>query len=248
MFRGKEIDHNLDRDRIRKLLIIGVAGSVLTGAGDFLLGFAEESSGSNLASSIMSSAQNLSDWQIITGGLLGMIGILLEGLACFAIYRLMADSTPKYARIYKIGIIGYIWLAPVGCHLNMGILNLAYKYLLQADVSLAEEAAKPLIYGFSIPVWVLLIILWLPAIIIQFMAFAKGYTPYPAKTKWFSVLVGIWPILIVSVIIGPHTAWGAGIGTTFLSFGNLFMFAGLLAALPSAECFNEFRNNLKQEA
>lgn len=31
------IDHNLDRERIRKLLMIGLYASILTGIGDFLL-------------------------------------------------------------------------------------------------------------------------------------------------------------------------------------------------------------------
>ena len=33
------IDHNLNRERIRKLLIIGVIGSVLTGIGTMFLSF-----------------------------------------------------------------------------------------------------------------------------------------------------------------------------------------------------------------
>ena len=36
------INHNLDRQRIRKLLLIGLIASVMTGIGDFLLGFADE--------------------------------------------------------------------------------------------------------------------------------------------------------------------------------------------------------------
>ena len=35
------IDHNLDRARIKKLLTIGLFASILTGIGDFLLGYAE---------------------------------------------------------------------------------------------------------------------------------------------------------------------------------------------------------------
>ena len=91
------IDHNLDRARIRKLLAIGLFASVLTGIGDFLLGYAESTAGSSLATSVMASAPNLADWQMITGSLLGFFGIFLEGLACFAVYRLMADAAPKYA-------------------------------------------------------------------------------------------------------------------------------------------------------
>ena len=234
------IDHNLNRERIRKLLIFGVIGSVLTGIGDFLVGFGEEVPVSGLAESMMANAVNMSDGQLIAGGLLGAFGLLLEGLACFAVYRLMADSSLKYAHIYRAGIIGYIWLAPIGCHMNVGLMNIAYKYLLQLDPAAASKAAKIMIYGFCAPLWILLIILWLPAIIVQFKAFAKGYTPYPKKAKWFCVLVGMWPALIVSLIIGPGTALGGGIGTMFLSFGNAFMFGGLLASLPSQERFEEF--------
>ena len=240
------IDHNLDRARIRKLLMIGLFASVLTGIGDFLLGYAESTEGSSLAAGVMASAPNLTDWQMITGSLLGFFGIFLEGLSCFAVYRLMADAAPKYAHLYRAGIFGYIWLAPVGCHLNMGILNLAYKYLLQADEALAAKAADLLFYGFSQPVYLLLVIFWLPMIIIQFKAFAKGLTPYPKKAKWFCVLIGAVPALVLSVLLGPYTALGAGIGTMFLSFGNAFMFGGLLATLPSAEQFKAFESSLPQ--
>ncbi len=173
------IDHNLDRDRIKKLLIFGVIGSVLTGAGDFLLGFGEEVETSGFAESIMANAQNMSDGQLIAGGLLGMIGLLLEGLAFFAVYRLMADSSLKYAHIYRAGIIGYIWLAPIGCHMNVGVLNIAYKYLLTMDSAVASKVARLLIYGFSVPVWILLIFFWVPMIVVQWKALSKGLTPYP---------------------------------------------------------------------
>ena len=236
------INHNLDRPRIKKLLMIGLFASVLTGIGDFLLGYAESTASGSLAASVMASAPNLTDWQMITGSLFGFFGIFLEGLSCFAVYRLMADAAPKYAHLYRAGIFGYIWLAPVGCHLNMGILNLAYKYLLQADEALAAKVADLLFFGFSLPIYLLLVIFWLPMMIIQFKAFAKGLTPYPKKAKWFCVPIGAVPALVLAVILGPNTALGAGIGTMFLSFGNAFMFGGLLATLPSEEQFTAFES------
>ena len=239
------IDRNLNRSRIRKLLIIGLFGSILTGIGDFLVGFGEGVSVSGLAESMMANAVNMTDAQLVAGGLFGAFGLLLEGLACFAVYRLMADASPKYAHIYRSGIIGYIWLAPIGCHMNVGVMNLAYKYLLPLDPSAASKLANIMIYGFCQPLWVLLIIFWVPAMIVQWKAFSKGYTPYPVKAKWFSVLTGMWPALIISFIIGPNTALGGGIGTMFLSFGNAFMFGGLLAVLPSQERFDEFEKELQ---
>ena len=53
------INHNLDRQRIRKLLLIGLIASVMTGIGDFLLGFADEVESSGLAEALMANAPNL---------------------------------------------------------------------------------------------------------------------------------------------------------------------------------------------
>ena len=238
------IDNNLDRARIKKLLTIGLIASIMTGIGDFFLGFGEELPTTNMAASVMANATNLADWQLITGGLLGMFGLFLEGLAFFAIYRLMADAAPKYAHIYRSSIFGYIWLAPIGCHMNVGVLNMAYKYLVGVDPALADQLAERLIYCFSVPVWVLLILFWLPGIVVQFKAFAKGLTPYPVYAKWFNLFAGGIPVLIIAAVIGANTALGGGIGTTFLSCGNALTFGGLLATLPGEERFESFRKGL----
>jgi len=130
--------------------------------------------------------------------------------------------------------------------MNVGVFNLAYKYLLQADATLAAKAADLLFYGFSEPIYLLLIVFWLPMMIVQFMAFSKSMTPYPGKAKWFCVPIGAVPALFLSLILGPGTALGAGIGTMFLSFGNAFMFGGLLATLPDAERFEAFGKTLRR--
>lgn len=239
------INNNLDRTRIRKLLIIGLLGSTITGAGDFLLGFGEEMEASGLAESLMANAINLSDRQLIWGGLLGAFGLFLEGLAYFAVYRLMADAAPKYAHIFRAGIFGYIWLAPIGCHMNVGIMNYAYKNLLLLDPVIAAKAAKVMIYGFCIPIWVCLILFWLPMIVVQYKAFAEVLTPYPTQTKWFTIFIGAIPALLISAIVGPRTALGGGIGTMFLSFGNAFVFGGLLRTLPDENKFHTFADRQK---
>ena len=46
------IDNNLDRPRIRKLLLIGLIASVMTGIGDFLIGFGDEMEASGFAESV----------------------------------------------------------------------------------------------------------------------------------------------------------------------------------------------------
>ncbi|MCR5090498.1 MAG: hypothetical protein K6C08_13425 [Oscillospiraceae bacterium] len=238
------INNNLDRMRIRKLLVIGLVGAVMTGAGDFLLGSGEGTAAAGLAEAVMSSAPNLSDAQLIWGGLLGAFGLFLESLAFFAVYRLMADAAPRYAHIYRTGIFGMLWLAPIGCHMNVGLMNYAYKNLLALDADAAAKAARVMIYAFCVPLWMILILFWVPMIVVQWKAFAKGMTPYPTYAKWFNLIVGAVPALIVAAVLDPQTAWGAGIGTMFLSFGNAFTFGGLLAALPDQARFDSFRKQL----
>lgn len=242
------ITNSLDRPRVRKLLATGLGASVITGVGDFLLGFAEETRGTGLAANVLANAASASDAQLIWGGLLGLVGIFLEGLSFFGVYRLMADKAPRYAHAYRTGIFGYIWLAPVGCHMNVGLMTLAYKYLLTSDVTLAEHVGDELLMAFAVPVWILLVAFWVPMIVVQFRAFSKGMTPYPRYARWFNLIVGAVPPLVVAALLGPGTALGAAIGTTFLSCGNALTFGGLLATLPSEERFEEFRRELRPNA
>ena len=67
------IDNNLDRPRIRKLLLIGLIASVMTGIGDFLLGFGAEMETAGFAEGMMASALNLSDAQLVWGGRTGVL-------------------------------------------------------------------------------------------------------------------------------------------------------------------------------
>ena len=74
--------------------------------------------------------------------------------------------------------------------------------------------------------------------------FSRGLTPYPRRARWFNVIVGGVPALAVALLLGPEHALGQAVGTMFLSFGNAFMFGGLLVSLPSQRHFDEFLASL----
>ena len=242
------IDDNLNRARIRKLLAIGLFGCVLCGIGDFLLGYAVPADvGGGMFDAILATAPNCSDAQLIAGGLFGMVGLFLEAGGFFGIYRLMADAAPDYAHTFRASIFGYLWLAPIGCHLNVGVLNYAYKYLFAASPELAHQVLPAMYLGFCLPAYVLLVFFWLPGIIVQWKAFAQGKTPYPTSAKWFNLFTGAVPTLAISFIIGAETVLGGGIGTAFLSVGNAVTFGGLLATMPPDQRFAEFRREVGAE-
>lgn len=96
-----------------------------------------------------------------------------------------------------------------------------------------------------IALYALLVPCCMVMIVIQFRAFSKGFTPYPTYAKWFNLLIGAIPALVLAAICGVHTALGAGIGTMFISIGYVFTFGGLLATLPDEKMFESFRHEFQ---
>lgn len=226
---------------------MGLVGSLLTGAGDFLLGFAEHAQvPDGLFDAICAGYLNASDAQLVAGGLLGFVGLFLEGLGFIGMGRLVAVASPRLGRVLRIGAIGYIWLAPVGCHLSCGILGIVYKHVWALDPAAAHELVELLGWAFLTPAYVLLICFWLPMIVAQWKAFSRGLTPYPRYARWFNLIVGMAVALALSLAFGPQTAWGSAVGTTFLSCGNALTFGGLLATLPTEARFEEFYAGLER--
>lgn len=92
--------------------------------------------------------------KLLAIGLLGMFGLFIEGLSFFGVWRLMADAASRLAHTYRSGIFFYLWLAPVGCHMNVGLLNYAYKQLWLVSPEAAHAAVTPMYCAF----WPVLVI------------------------------------------------------------------------------------------
>jgi len=232
------------RREIKRLLLIGLTGALLTAVGDFLLAYGENQEFTGITGVLMANAPNLKDWQLIAGALLGMVGIFLEGIGFFAVYKLIKKRNYRYARIYRLAILAYIWLAPVGCHMNVGLFNMAFKYLLNAGYTDAVTVSNEMLWWFGVPLYILLFIFWIPMLVIQFVSFAKGLTVYPKKAKWFNLVTVFIPVLVIGFVISK--IFGEVLASTFesmvLSFGNLWTFWGLLITLPDEDKFEEFEN------
>ena len=125
-------------------------------------------------------------------------------------------------------------------------LGLAMVFALLLDVVLCNGILKPLV-ARPRPYT------WRPELeVIRQMrdySFPSGHTA-AAFAGTFALLGmrcrGWIPALALSVLLGPSTALGAGIGTMFLSLGNAFMFGGLLATLPDEARFAAFEKALRQ--
>ena len=224
------IENNLDRPRIAKLLRFGIVGTLLVLIGDFLLGWAPVEGAEGALEVLVAPALSLPRECVIAGMLLGVVGLPIQALSYFGVYRLMADAAPGLAHFFRAGIFGYLAFGPL-VHAATGACVLVYQDMYASDPALALSLAGDVFWWILVPSSALMFVSALPLVISQIRAFAGGFTPYPRWAAVFNMALGALVFMTIGVI-GAPAAWANGLGTAGVSFGNLLAFAGLLATLP----------------
>lgn len=217
----------MNREKAEKYLKIGLFGALLTLVGDLLIGAAKFPDGANMIDGYFSIALAMPAWRSILGGLIGFVGICLEFCGLMTIYPLIRERMPRGGRFYKLAM--YVYLAAGGgaVHLPCGAFMWIYKSVTEAAGQAVghDIALKYLIY-FLLPVAGVFAVFFMGANVVQFIAFAKGRTPFP---KWYCV----FNLLIGKLVFNGlrqlgNTALINGIGTSNMSLGAIVMFAALL--------------------
>lgn len=226
-FNDIGISRELDLPRIKKLLSIGLFFSVIVFLSDWLLGYGtDDPNASGMVQKLLSSCVDIADWRIILSGVLGLLGITIEGLSYFGIYRLIVCRSPKLAHDYRTGIIGYIAFGACGIHVPCCAIAYIYKHLYAIDTSLALETATGFVKYFMMPATILFTIFTGLFSVVHIIAFAKGMTPLP-KICWIFCLPFGMVLAMIPSIFG-NAAWINALSTAWISVGNLWMFGGLL--------------------
>lgn len=221
------ISRQLDWARIKKLLAIGLFGGVLHLIGDMILGWGVEDETMEGVLRMMSAYTGTSDGELLAVTILGLFGMVLEGLSLFGIYRLMAEQSPKHAHRFRAGIFGYLMFGSCGFHLPVCAMTFL------ANHGLAEELLLQYMSYFIAPSFLLFWIFFLVMEITYIQAFAKGLTPYPKWCGIFSMLVG----MIVAMIPGAvaNVPLCNAITCAWIAIGNVWMFGGLLVMLKKVQ-------------
>ncbi|MCM1496241.1 MAG: hypothetical protein NC089_10645 [Bacteroides sp.] len=224
-FNNIGISRELDMPRIRHLMKIGLVAAVMVLIGDMLLGYGAAETNVSGIPVIFARYLTVSDGRIFWSAILGLIGIPLEGLCYFAIYRLIVQGSEKYAHTYRAGIFGCLIFGGCGVHVPCcaTVYFLKKMYAYSPDEAL-EMTAKFLAY-FLVPAMVLFLIFFLLLTVTQMKAFAKGLTPLPKWTWVFSVLLGL-PMAVILKL--PNLPLMNALATGWISIGNIWMFGGLL--------------------
>jgi hypothetical protein len=225
------IDNKLDKDRIAHLFKLGIVASILALSADMILGWGVTDDSLTGLDQYFSRYLTVSDVRIILSAVLGMIGIAVETLCYFGVYRLIASRSEKLAHAYRAGLIGMIAFGPfthVMCCASIYHLNA----LNRIDPASASDGAVKFILCFLLPVTVVFFPFFLTAAIVQFISFIRNETPYPKWCCIFSILSGL-PVVLLIKLIGNYPAVYA-VSTGWISIGSLITFTGLLIIMKKS--------------
>lgn len=222
-FNDIGISRTLDVPRVKKLLSIGLFGTLLTLIGDMILGWGVEDETLTGVARMLSAYTGTSDGGIFSSALLGLFGITLEGLCYFGIYRLIASRSPGYAHRYRAGIFGYVIFGGCGFHVPVCAMVFLSKH------GLATELLSKYAVYFALPAFIMFWISFIILSVTQIAAFAKGLTPCPKWCWIFSLPVGMAAAMLMN-IFGNHPFVNA-VSCAWIGVGNIWMFSGLLVTM-----------------
>ena len=226
------IDSSLDWNRIRKLFIIGLIGGCMTFCGDWLLGYGVYDESLTGLEKKLSQYLVLSDGTLFWSAFLGLIGISLEGLCYFGIYRLIASGSMKHAHVFRSGVFGYMLFGACGVHVPCLSTVFFYNHMMLASPENAYDLTIKFGLYFLLPALILFLIFFLVMSAAQISAFAKGLTPYPKWCWIFSMPVGMAATMLLK-FTGNHAVTN-GLTAAWISIGNIWMFGGLLLTMKKA--------------
>ncbi len=219
-----------DWERIAHLFKLGIISSLLALiGGDMLLGWGTADMSLTGMARYFSRYSAVSDTRIFWAATLGMIGIAIETLCFFGVYRVIAARPDKYAHAYRAGLIGMMIFGPF-CHVMCCAVIYHHNAVKRIAQDMAIDEALQFAKLFLLPVTVIFFLFFMIMNIVQITAFAKGKTPYPRWCAVFTMLTGIIDIVIMKAV-GNH-AWACALSTGWLSIGSLITFSGLLLNIP----------------
>ena len=215
----------VDWPRVAHLLKIGIFAALAVLVGDMLLGWGVSDPSVTELPAMFTRYLSVSDGRIVASALLGLVGIPVECLCWFAIYRMIQPYSERHAHACRAGIIGCLAFGGCGVHVPCCAAVYLMKRFYANDPATVQRETLRWIGWFLLPATVIFSVFFFLTAIVQIRAFAAGHTPLPRRCWVFSVLFGLVWVLLMRVI-GDYGLTNA-LATAWISVGNLWMMGGL---------------------
>ncbi len=222
-------ENSLDWGRIIHLLKLGMAAAFMVLVGDMLLGWGVSDSTVTGLPAKFTRYLSVSDGRIFASAMLGLVGIPVECLSWFAIYRMIQPYSDSDAHAFRAGILGCLAFGGCGVHVPCCMAVYLFKHAYQENPDGVIQAIAPWLGWFLLPATLIFAVFFFLTVIVQIRAFRASHTPLPRGCWVFSLLFGI-VFMILMQLIGDYALTNA-LATGWISVGNLWMMGGLLATI-----------------
>ena len=217
----------IDWPRVQHLLRLGICAACVVLAADMLLGWGVSDPSVQGIPAVLTRYLSVPDGRIFASALLGLVGIPVECLCWFAVYRMIRPYSERDAHAYRAGIVGCLAFGGCGVHVPCCMAVWLLKRLYAQGPATARAEMLRWLGWFLLPATVIFLVFFLVVAIVQIRAFRGGHTPLPRRCWVFSVLFGlVWAAAMR--LAGDHALTNA-LATGWISVGNLWMMGGLLA-------------------
>lgn len=216
--------------KMKRFLIYGMIGAILTAIGDCLLLGVDTTGASGSLGQYLASASKLSYTRIGLGGFFGFVGIPVTAFGFYVLYLLMDNKDCLLAGLYRASVYGYIALGGaihiICCYLVTGMkkdleTGTAAENILQAV--LAEQG------GYVIPSGIVFFIFYFLNVITMLMIVAKKRTILPG---WMWIVNPLtFKILLNAVGKLGTSAFLNGLACSNMSLGGLIIMAAWLIVI-----------------
>lgn len=215
----------MNKSKIKKNLIVGLIGAVITVIGEMSQGLSETVHATNVMEETFATYATLPVWRIGFGSTVGAIGILLQYFGVYAIFLSFKDRNDKSSKLYKIGIYNYAFIGAI-IHILMSLMIYIYKI----DSELIIDFTK----WFVAPFLIIFFIGYIWFCVIMFNKLRKRETIFPAWCCVLNPLIGKCFINIISVLV-PITVLSNGISYSNMGITAVIMFLVLLLEVEKNE-------------
>ena len=212
--------------RIALLFRIGILGALVILAGDMLVGWGVRDTSLPGLEGQFSQYLTVSDSRLFWASVCGFTGVPLAVVGHYGIYQLLKPCSRKYARMYAVGILGFLAFGGAGVHVSSVEAAFFYKYLSAADPAGVLGPTLKFMVSFLVPLYAILLTGWVVMVYAHIRAVAGGLSPFPRWGWIFSMPVGCLLFSLVG-LFGNHALVNALMVGAF-SLGNVWSLAGHL--------------------
>jgi len=238
----------VEENNIKKLLLIGLIGAIITFiGGELTIGWTVYPEASNYYISMLTGCENLSILQLAFGVLFGGIGIPLQYYGFEGISKLIkknkkSDKCAKYVHLGAVATALFGSAVHIACIMLMIILKMEYMAGFIPDTTtllgIIPQSAIQFTLWTVLPLSFICIVPYTIGMIAMFWAIFKKYTNLP---KWACIFNPLTMKVVLNIVteVAPNTELFNGIRMANMGLGALFTFAGLLLLLRKKDKENK---------